>query len=285
MNKFIQILTIFLLTNLLGGCGSVDSGSSSLTKKDDAQTTPGTVDSPSTGVVANQNPNEITLSGSCPAEATSVAISNPIDRTVACIDGQYSVIVNLSSLTDGVYVVTLTFNYGPTGQRPLVVNRETPQLSLSTIVNGMTGSVTTQNVSAYTVSGNCNLADGSVEVKIGSIVANTQCTNGTFTASLDLTTLANGTYRGSISQTDPAGNKTTGYFEVFKDTSGGTVLANQSNPQNARQIVNTSGAEGQSIKGTNAGYRVIATIGDVMATGTVKKGSNGSRIEAYLRAN
>jgi hypothetical protein len=284
MNTLIQLFTIFFLSNFLGGCGSVDSGSSSLTKKDENQT-PGTVDSPSTGVVANQNPIEITLIGSCPAEATSVAISNPIDRTVACVNGEYSVIVNLSSLTDGVYVVTLTFNYGPAGQRPLVVNRETPQLSLSTIVNGMTGTITTQNASAYTVSGNCNSADGNVAIKIGSVVANTQCLNGSFTANLDLTTLANGTYRGSISQTDPSGNKTTSYFEVFKDTSGGSVLTNQSNPQNVRQIVNTSGTEGQSIKGTNAGYRVIATIGAVMATGTVKKGSNGSRVEAYLRAN
>jgi hypothetical protein len=274
---------------LIGGCGATDSGITSISQTDEASTVkngpvPSANPIPVVGVISL--PNEIILSGDCPDGVTSVVVSSPVSQTVDCQNGQFSLFVNLNAFPDGSYKLILTFNNGKTSQQDLTVDHASPALSISNIPNGVTAIVTSQNVSAFSIQGTCKSSLGKVSSRIASVVTDVPCTDGTYSTNLNLSGLPDGTFTGLVSQVDTSGNKISKSFEVFKDTSGSSILVNQSNSSSARQVYLSANTEGQSIKNTvGGGYFISASIGSHLDAVKPRNGSFGYKIEGALRRN
>lgn len=284
-SKLLKIALSLGLFSLVGGCGATDSGIASISQTDGSSTGIEPVPSVNPVVGVTALPNEIILSGSCPDGATSVIVSSPVSQTVDCQNGQFSLFVNLSALSDGSYKLILTFNNGKSVQQDLTVDQTSPSLSISNIPNGKTAIVTSQNVSAFVIQGTCKSSLNTVSSRIASVVTSVSCTEGTYATSLNLSSLPDGTFTGLVSQTDISGNKISKSFEIFKDTSGSSsILVNQSNSSSIRQTFLASNAEGQSIKNTvGGGYSISASIGSPLAAVKPRNGSFGYKIEGALR--
>lgn len=231
------------------------------------------------------NPVMITLSGSCPAGATSVTLSAPVNQTGDCTNGTFSIPINLNSLTKGNYQVTFTFdNNTGFAHTELVVDSSNPPLSIIGSTPNSFILVNSGNLNATSVTGNCQTSLGLVSLSVSTAVAITPCNGGMFSTTIDLSGLANGNYSGIASQTDSAGVIFSVMFEVFKDDSGSDYLANQSVADNKRLLFVGSGVEGQNIKfSENGNYSVTATLGVPMATMQIRNGTNGYKVEGFLR--
>jgi hypothetical protein len=288
LSELVKIALSLGLFSLVGGCGATDSGITSISQTDGSSTginqpvPPSANPIPIVGVTAM--PDEIILSGACPDGATSVVVSSPVNQTVNCQNGQFSLFVNLNALPDGSYKLNLTFNNGKTSQQDLTVDHTSPSLSISNIPNGVTAIITSQNVSAFSIQGTCKSSLGAVTTRIASVVTSVFCTDDTYSANLNLSSLPDGTFTGLVSQVDNSGNKTSKSFEVFKDTSGSSILVNQSNFNNVRQVYLAANTEGQSIKNTvGGGYSISASIGSHLAAVEPRNGSLGYKIEGAVR--
>jgi hypothetical protein len=266
------------------GCGATDSGVSSISQTEPSKGSGSTSPSNPEHFIPTQ-PNEIILSGNCPTGAISVTISNPINQTVTCQNGKFTVTINLTAIPDGKYQLGLQFNNGPTGGQELIVDNKTPMLSITNIPNGITAIVTNNNVNAFIVEGTCKSSLNTVTVQVASISQSVNCTSeGTYSASLNLSSLANGSSTGSVSQTETNENKISKLFEIFKDTSSPILLANQSNFSNVRRILLSANREGQISKKTQGGaYAVTGVIGMSVNSATPRNGGFGYKIEGSLR--
>ncbi len=172
------------------------------------------------------NEASYTVSGTCSANGTPVAVLvGSVAASAACTGSIWSSSgIDVSGLADGPVLVTASQTAGSqTGSGSLVTAKDTagiaPVVSISSAP-----AITATNQSAYTVSGTCSVTGSppgsNVAVLIGSIPASAVCNAGLWTTSaVDVGTLPDGAVTVTASQTDN-GLTGSGTLVISKDTAG-----------------------------------------------------------------
>ncbi|MCD2165800.1 hypothetical protein [Comamonas koreensis] len=163
-----------------------------------------------------------TVSGTCSANGTNVAVLvGSVAASAACTGSIWSSSgMDVSGLADGPVLVTASQTVSAqTGSGSLVTAKDTagiaPVVSISSAP-----AITATNQSAYTVSGTCSVIDTNVAVLIGSIPASAMCNAGLWTTSaVNVGTLPDGAVTVTASQTAD-GRTGSGTLVISKDTAG-----------------------------------------------------------------
>lgn len=229
-----------------------------------AQTNLGFTDTfPSGLVIANSTVSNTcggsvtTASGAAiAAGATSVRLAG---GGLAAGTSRCTIVVNVTSSTAGAYVNGAANISG----RSVVENQVTDQ-TLSVVMGApivtlnTPGTVNGGNVTAFPVSGTCQDTNGVVTVRVGSLTTTTPCSGNTFSTSLSVSALSDGTgITVSASQTNGAGT--------------GTDSANTSKDTVAPGVPTFSSPPGGSFLNTST--PTISGTGEVGATVRVFNGS------------
>ncbi|MEI7644927.1 MAG: Ig-like domain-containing protein [Chloroflexales bacterium] len=121
-------------------------------------------------------------------------------------------------------------------------NRAAPQLSRTydnvapTVSLSTPAIITAANAASYPSSGSCTTSDDTVIVQVGSVSGSTLCSSGSFSTTLDVSSLADGNdIAVKVSQTDRAGNLGSASATSSKDATVPTVSlsANVADPTNS----------------------------------------------------
>lgn len=228
-----MLIILTLLGLVISGCsinGNILSEFSS-SPRTSVEFIPGTTPP----AVNGGNQSAVPISGYCPEDATEVQIGAPLNQTLQCANGQFQGILNLATIPDGNYQITITPDKGETLTWPLVKDTIVPTVTSITIPTF----ANTGNLSSLPVSGSCSESNQDVTIQYGSTTIKVPCTSGAFSANLDLSELSDGIHTISITIKDSAGNISSTYAEaVTKDSSGpaSAMLANL--PTGASPIIN-----------------------------------------------
>ena len=213
-------------------------------------------------------------------DSSDISVTNGVVNVASfnTVDAQtYTVGVS----ADGVGDVTLAVSsavaqdlFGNTN------NAATPVVAVYDItapVVSITAPVTVNaaNDDSYIVAGNCDTGDGDVTVSIVGATPSTQdvtCTAGSWTATFDVSAIADGSNALSIdaSQTDAAGNTGNANAQADKDVLISVPTVNVLVTNSATPVISGTADDGTSNEVVIAGatYTVTATTGDVWSLDT-----------------
>ena len=245
---------------------------------------------PATPTVTSQATNDATPTVTGTAEALStvdVVIDTVTYSTTASAGGTWSVTVpSGDALSDGSYDVGVTSTDAAGNSstdattNELIVDTMAPAVIISSVPWANLA-----NTPSYSVSGACTTGDGNVMVAIGGASPATQdaaCTNGSWSASFDVSAIADGsgTIAVNASQTDATGNTGVDAQSADKDTAA-PVLTITDNGSGGDDDYNQAEAVSAAVSGTtNAedGQTVAVAFSDgtnpaVAATAVVSSGS------------
>jgi len=249
------------------------------------------------------------VSGTCTettqSEVTGQTVTIKIDGTVAgsalCTGGGiFSGTVNTTGLTQGAHNFTATItdvanNTAVSSTNVVTRDIVAPTLAITTPANNSWINIATDSA-AFAVSGTCTestqaeVTGQTVTIKIdGTTAATTTCTGGgTFSTSVNSTTLSQASHNFTATITDVTGNSTTSSLtSVTRDVTAPTVVigsAAGSNPANSSEnttytltfsdtnlgtLVNTTVNTGITINGTNSGCTKSTTVSGATATVTI----------------
>ena len=140
----------------------------------------------------------ISFEGTCTdigeEEIIQYQVRDLVPVELPCKSEVFSFEVLASDLVEGsntvrVYIVDNLTDEG-SAQSTLILDTVVPTLSIDSL-----DPVFTSNVSSYVVAGSCS-EEGNVAIDVGGVVRSTSCSGGTYSANLNLTSVADG---GSIS--------------------------------------------------------------------------------------
>lgn len=221
--KKIFILTIF--TFLLIGCSKKSQDSSLVSA---ATNIPGIEITSNASVLITQSNNinnsnlaSYSIVGTCSefGQAVDVKIGS-ITSSTNCVVGSFMVTsLDVSSLADGVIEISAEHfdSNGLSNTYSLSVSKDT--LTAVVAIDSLVG-INNVNQTDYVVTGTCSENNSIVDVFIGAINKQPQCTSGTWTTGfVDLSGIADGT----ITMTADHGNAIQASSDVNKDTASAVV--------------------------------------------------------------
>ena len=174
------------------------------------------------GQVKASNQNAYTVSGSCDDATATISFSSGSESlgSVACDGAGFTKDVDLQSLSDGSFNVSLSIEdgFGNSSVQDLGLNKDTVVPVLSSIVGENSGRVNFSNQSAYTVSGRCDKASSTISFSshfqsLGHVV----CDGASFEKDLDLQSFSDGPFNVVLSIEDGFGNSSVQNLELEKD--------------------------------------------------------------------
>ena len=152
--------------------------------------------------------------------------------TLSTISGNGTLAISLAANTAQDAAGNRAAVSGPSAS--VTVDNTAPIVTLTT-----PAAITTTNQSAYPVSGTCTSGDGNVTVSVGTVSGSAACSGGTFSTTLHVSGLTDGTgIAVNARQTDAAGNTGSASAAISKDTVAPTVTLTSaaSDPTNASSI-------------------------------------------------
>lgn len=193
------------------------------------------ITSPAANSYANaSNYTAWTVSGTCSEDGRTVSISaggGAVTASPACSSGTWTTNLNLTAITDGAFTVTanhsdLAGNNATQDSRSFNKDIGISTLAVTSPTNG--GYITTANQAAFAVSGTCSENGRAVGVFFGDGTnfqsTSPTCTGGTYSTTLNLTSLNSGSIQLNVNHSDLAGNAATEIVYTFtKDVSAPTV--------------------------------------------------------------
>ena len=223
--------------------------------------------------INNTNKAAYSISGTCSENGRTVSVNvGGVAATPTCSALAWSTTVNVTSVTDSSSVAVtadhtdVAGNAAVQGTASVLKDTFTPTVAISSAPT-----INNTNKSTYMVSGSCSENGRIVTVSVGGISATPTCTTLIWTASLDVSALADS---ASVSVTanhsDLAGNAaTTASTTVVKDALVPTVAITSS------PIINNANKAAYTVNGTcsDNGRMVSVNIGGVTATPTCSSGS------------
>ncbi|QMV72853.1 hypothetical protein HS961_08380 [Comamonas piscis] len=172
--------------------------------------------------ITAQNEAAYTVSGTCSADGTNVAVQvGSVTASAPCTGNIWSSPgLDVSGLTDGAVLVTASQTVGgQTGSGSLVTAKDTAGIAPVVAISAAPA-ITATNQSAYTVSGTCSVNGTNMVVLIGSIAASAACDAGLWTTSaVNVGALPDGAVTVTASQT-ANGQTGSGTLVIAKDTAG-----------------------------------------------------------------
>lgn len=151
------------------------------------------------------------VAGTC-SPSGSIVITLGTSQTFGTCDGEnFSRTIDISSVSDGIYTLTVDLlnedgDVNATTSLQVIMDKSTPSVSLDASTNLIGSSIyaTAANWSAFAVNGTCTATAGDVEIYYGDSYFSATC-NGTWSASLDVSSELAGEYSLVAYQTTPAG--------------------------------------------------------------------------------
>lgn len=160
----------------------------------------------------------VSFSGSCSENGQPVGISGPTLISTSCAAGSYSVSADLSSWADGSIAISIgqldaAGNVGGI-VRNVVKDTVAPSISFTApVVNGYANAA---NAHVFSFNGACSENGQSVSIS-GAINGSANCNSNLWSASGDVSGLADGAFSISISHLDVAGNVSNSSRSFNKD--------------------------------------------------------------------
>lgn len=236
-------------------------------------TTPPTVAISSNAAINNANKNSYPVSGTCSENAQTVSFSvGGVSGSASCSGGSWSGSVNVSGVADSGSVSILADHSDTAGNPASQASRTVLKDTVNpTVAIGSAPTINNANKSSYTVSGTCSENGRTVSVSVGGVNGSPNCTSGTWSATLNVSALADGpSISVSVSHTDLAGNSVGPVTTtVIKDATDPTVAIT------APATINLANRNSYSVNGTCSenGRIVNVSVGGVTGTPTCSAGS------------
>lgn len=222
----------------------------------------------SSPAINNANKSSYTVSGTCSENSRTVSVNvSGVSATPTCSGLAWSATVDASGVADGASRTITADHTDLAGnsavQASVNVAKDTviPTVSITTypVINN-------NNKASYTVSGACSENSRVVSVSVGGVTASPTCTSLAWSATLNVTSLADS---GSVSitadHTDAAGNPATqATRSVVKDTAIPTVAITSS------PVVNNANKNSYTVSGTcsDSGENVSVAVGSTTGNTT-----------------
>ena len=223
-----------------------------------------TFTTPANGTWVNvANKSSFTISGACSEEGRDVVISGTVSRTVTCNSLAWTANLDLSAISDGTNVVTLTIDHSNIAN--LAATPVTRTFSKDTLAPGAIAISTPASnpyisaSKALTLFGTCEGSD-SIQSTGGQTLTGT-CVSGSY--SIDLAQTVDGSFDYTFTQTDAAGNISAGnvFTWVIDSTIPGTPVLTSPTPNPIINNLNTVTIAGSCVTGNT-----VDLSGDLIAT-------------------
>lgn len=224
----------------------------------------------SSPVINNTNKASYTVSGTCSENTrqVSVLVGGSVSGTPTCSTGAWSSTLDVTAVADGGAIsitanhVDASGNSAPQASTTVVKDTVIPTVAITS-----SPAINSSNRLAYPVSGTCSENTRQVSVLIGgSASASPTCSGGTWSASINVTGLADGaTVSITANHTDAALNAAaTASTTVVKDTGLPTIAIN------SPAIINNANKAAYTVNGTcsETGRTVSVMVGNVSASDT-----------------
>lgn len=222
----------------------------------------------SSPVINNTNKAAYTVSGTC-TESTRIVTVNVggVSATPTCSGTTWTTTVNVTAVADSG-TVSITADHSDSDGN--VANQASTTVVKDTVIPlvAITSSPTinNSNKAAYPVSGTCSENTRTVSVSVGAVSSTPICTAGAWSASLNVTALAdNASVAVTANHTDAAGNAAIqASASVAKDTSNPTVAIT------APSIINNTNKASYTVSGScSENTRTVSvSVGGVAGTPT-----------------
>ncbi|RRR78034.1 MAG: hypothetical protein EI684_00805 [Candidatus Viridilinea halotolerans] len=199
--------------------------------------------------------------------ATDVTLTNATLSDFAGSGASYS----FNLIPQGQGLVTATVAAGVATDTAGNLNAASAPLSrlydtvAPTVTTTTPAAINAANAASYPVNGTCTSGDGDVSVSVGGVTGTTACSAGSFSITLDVSSVADGAAVSvSASQTDAAGNLGTDATSVLKDT-----IAPTTSISSPSATLTNSGPVTYTVSFANANIHSL-TLGQIslQATGT-----------------
>jgi hypothetical protein len=182
----------------------------------------------STAAVNIVNNAAYRVTGTCSEHNRFVTISGTVPGSTSCLRGSFAANLNFSQFDDGPISIGVTQTDAAGNTSPVVTQNLTKDTGSPTVSINALSAINGATVAAYTVSGTCSENGRSVALS-GSLSASPTCTNGTYSANLNYSSVADGTVTIVANLTDAAGNPAESKSRtIFKDVVAPTVTISNS---------------------------------------------------------
>ncbi|MBS1961388.1 MAG: hypothetical protein JST04_04165 [Bdellovibrionales bacterium] len=247
------------------------------------------ITSPAAGsAVNNANKAAFAISGTCSENGRNVVLSGAGSGTVTCSGGTWSTTLDLSAAADGV--VTVYADHSDAAGNPAVqasrtFNKDVVPPTVAITAPAAGSLIGSANVASFAVSGTCS-ENGANVVLTGDASATVTCLAGTWNATLDFSSAADGSVTILANHADAAGNNAVQDSRTFtKDTGAPTVAITSPtagtwvdyDSQTSFTVSGTCSENGRNVVLSGAGAATVAcSAGTWSATLDVSAASDGA---------
>lgn len=236
---------------------------------------------PAPGSAVNSgNVGAFTITGTCSENGRPVSLGGAVSTSVSCTAGNWSATLDLTAVADGPVSITADHtdaNGNPATQASRSFTKDTnpPAVAFSTPSAGAYANAS--NFTAFVVTGSCSDSGQSVNLS-GAVTTSVSCTAGAWTATLDLTAVADGAFTLYADHSDAGANAAPQASRNFnKDTSPVSVAF--STPSAGAYIL-PGDIAAFTITGTcSENGRTVAIAGPVSANPTCTAGSWSATVD------
>ncbi len=224
--------------------------------------------------INNSNYSNYGLNGTCSENGMSVSVTaDGSIQTATCSSGTWSLAFDFTGSPQGAVSVIATINdaAGNTNTANLSLNKNTtiPTLGITTPVANSYANIS--NVSAFVISGNCSAIGQAVNITAPVSANNTCSVGGTWSVTLDLSSLPQGDFTIAYNHTDTSNNTVSKTRTYKKDTLAPTAAI--SSPS-ANSYINVGNVASYSVSGScSEETRSITITGDANGTATCTSGA------------
>jgi hypothetical protein len=221
------------------------------------------------------NWTSLNLNGSCSEPGQTVYITGSGSTTTFCSSGTWTATVNIVSDGAYSYYIDLSDSAGNSAtQASINVQRDTVPPSVTITSNAI---IHSGNAGSYPLQGTCET--GATINVTAPVTASMTCTAGSWSASMDYSSLSDGSYTVSVNATDMAGNVGSTSTSLTKNTVAATVSVNSGGP-----YINSSNQNSFGLFGSCSGNGQNVFISGA-ATGNTVCSANAWSVYLDLSAN
>lgn len=215
------------------------------------------------GPITNANRAAYPVAGTCSENGRAVSVLvGGVAASPNCSAGAWTTTVDATGVSDGPSIAITANHSDASGnaatQASANVVKDTviPLVAISTAP-----AINISNRTAYTVTGTCSENTRTVSVNVGGVTSSPVCTTGAWSATLNVTAVADGlSVSVTANHSDAVGNNATqASTTVTKDTSFPTVAIN------APVVINAANQAAYTVSGTcsETGRNVTVNVGSV----------------------
>lgn len=255
--------TVSVTANHTDSAGNSATQASTTVIKNTANPTVAITSSP---VINNTNKAAYTVSGSCSENGRAVSVNiGGVAASPSCSALAWTTTVNVTAVADsGSVAITADHNDSDGNVATQASTTVVKDTVIPTVAITSSPTINNANKAAYPISGTCSEDTRTVSVNVGGVTSSPTCTSGTWSASLNVTALADSaSVSATANHTDAAGNAATqASVTLTKDTSNPTVAIT------APAVINNANKASYTVSGSCSENTRTVTVNVGGVTGT-----------------